>query len=176
MNSKWAVFLVLALVVLLALYVAGLGLGARERRSQEPGARSADRQVSVSLDAPWVQNLRRRMTARLQPADLRLAGGAAGCRLDGAQLTVPVDGECTFEIAPANRTRALRLKLEQGASARFALEQEGALDVEGTLQGAGAVSDAYDVYRGEGPAALTVGACPVDPDAQTAVPCRVSLE
>lgn len=183
MNSKWAVFLVLALVILLVLYVASVGVGARERRSQEPGARPAGRPVSVSLNAPWVQNLRDRLTARLKPEDLRLVGGAPGCRLDGAQWTVPVDGECEFEIAPGERTRALRLKLEQGLSVEFRLEQENALDVEGALSGVGTASDHYDVYRSEEPATLTVETCRIEVDDPSpgAAPagealCRIALE
>jgi len=175
MNRRWIVFVVLAVVVLLALYVASVGVGARERRSQGPGAGPRDRTASVSLDAPWVQKLRDRLTAKLESKDLSLAGGADGCGLAGTDLLVPVDEECEYEIAPAKRTRALYPKLVQGQSAAFGLEQDDALEIEDEPLAAGAEAERYDVYRGQEPATLTVAECEVN-EGDEAKFCRVSLE
>jgi hypothetical protein len=169
------VFCAIALLVLLALYVGSVGVGARERRGQGPEAGPRDRTASVSLNAPWVQKLRDRLTAKLKSEDLSLAGGADGCGLNGTDLLVPVDEECEYEIAPAKQTRALYPKLVQGQSAAFGLEQDDALEIEDEPLAAGAEVERYDVYRSKEPATLTVAECEVN-EGDEAKLCRVSLE
>lgn len=167
------VFCAIALVVLLVLYVASVGVGARERRSDE--GQGGGVPLKPDLNAPWVQRLRDRLTARLEGKDLRLAEGPAGCRLDGDRLQVPVGGACRFEIAPAKRTRALRLKLVQGRAAAFSLAQEGALAIGGVPLALGEASEAYDVYRSEKAARLTVAGCET-PEGGEAALCWLLLE
>lgn len=164
MNSKWMLFVALAVAILVVLYVASVGVGVQPQ----------DRQVRIRLDAPWVQRLRARLTARLKPEDLRLVGGPASCQPDGAQVALPVGSACQFEIPPADRTRALRLKLVQGQAAALTLRQEGALDIENEPLAAGA-AHVYDVYRSEEDAQLKLTACQVSEDGGRPL-CRVSLE
>jgi hypothetical protein len=173
MNSRWLVLLLIALVILLALYVASLGVGLRGGR--EPGREAEPGDRRLSLNAPWVRSLRQRMTARLKGEELRLADGPEGCRLDGNHLQVPVGGACEFEIAPADKTRALRLKLVQGSAAAFSLAQAGALAIEGVPLAPGEASEAYDVYRGTASARLTVTGCETPEEGEAAF-CRLLLE
>jgi hypothetical protein len=168
-SSRRLIVLLVLLALLLALFVASLGLGLRGRRGQGPALRP-------DLNAPSVGKLRERLSAPLKGKDLRLEEGVPGCQVRGEQLRIPVGATCTFEIAPANRTRALRPRLAQGTAANLTLEQEDALTIEVDLPLTGDEDERYDVYRNEDkkPARLTVADCKVGEDSGAEL-CLVSL-
>jgi hypothetical protein len=164
MNPK---VLLVILLLLVALFVASLGLGIRGSRGEAP--------LTPNLNAPWLQRLHERVTKKLTGQDLRVGGEAdSGCLVGDEQLQAPVEATCTFVIVPDRSTRRMRLKLAYGRAARLSLAQEGAPTVDGERLAAGEPAKAFAILPDE-EARLTLTGCAVDQDDRLGI-CLVSLE
>lgn len=165
--------MVLVALVLLALFLLVLWLNRR----------TAPRFPTLDLQAPSAEQLRSRLTRKLEGGELQLAaGGQDGCRREGNLLAVPEGITCVFSI-PANpdRTRQARLALSgAGQSVGVELGQENALTVEETLE-RGQDPLELDVFRNadDQPAVLTFQDCavvrPTDTPEDEELYCEVNL-
>lgn len=127
---------VVAIVLLVVLFVAGIGMGA----ARGGGGRGSDR------DPPWVQALDAAVVDGLKrslaPSDV-----SAGC-LDQArrEFAIPANGTCEVRIPSSlYPVRALTLRLRQGPSAEVRLRQQGTVTDKRSLAPGGAVE--LRIYR-----------------------------
>jgi hypothetical protein len=185
-NRRWLVFVIVAAVLLVVLHLSSVGLAVQRRRDANRTAGRApagepeeeQEQEGPILEAPWVQNLRRRLSSPLPGEALHLEEGPAGCRIVDGEAQVPPDAECEWEIAPGKRTHVLRLRLVQGSGLRVTLDQEDALTIDEHVPGAHEEALVLDVYRSDEPAYLYLEGCEdraEGEETQESAPCLVSL-
>lgn len=169
MSRRLVVFVLLLAV--LCSCCAGSGLLSR----RPPAFRHVD------LQAPSLDQLRRRLTIKLKGADLVLKSGQ-GCAVQGETLLVPPEAVCIFAIPASDRfTRQLVLVLDAPASsAALTMVQPKAVSVDKTLA-PGEEPYALDIYRNPDKveALLTIRDCRLpqpEGDGATALPGACVLE
>jgi hypothetical protein len=121
----------------------------------------------VDLPAATIDNLRTWLMPSIDVREITVQDGrTAGCQVEPTRLFIPQGATCTFTIlVTPNETRRLRLELTTGQSLALALDQEGVVPSEVTLQRTDE-ANTFDLYvykaDGGGVATLALAECEVD--------------
>lgn len=121
----------------------------------------------VDLPAATIDDLRTWLMSPIVATEITVQGGRnRGCRVESTRLLIPQGATCTFTIPVGpDETRRLHLELTTGQSLALALDQEGVVPSEVTLQRTDEAST-FDIYvykaDGGGVATLALAECEVD--------------